>query len=114
MRALLIVCAIALSAFIAFVACTSKSSEAGSCVQESDNACVDYTAAQSAAGKRMCAPAMWHVGERSCPLESRLGACTKKDESRWLYSGPPNGYNRASAAAACTFGGGIFTASPPR
>lgn len=92
--------------------CSNKPGEAGSCLSESNNACTEYSVAQGAAGKRMCDDAHWKVGEKSCPTEHRLGACTSRDGMRWMYSGAPNNYSAASAKSACEFSGGVFAASP--
>src|SRR5262245_41755127 len=90
----------------------STEAEPGSCYRAPDNACVDYGRAQAAAGKRMCSGLKWTTGEKSCPKENRLGACTRaKDQAEWLYGGAPNNYNLSSARSACEFGGGVFTAS---
>lgn len=91
---------------------STKPGEAGSC-RDGDNSCIDYTAAQAAAGKRMCPPARWTAGEKSCPTENRLGACTSKDgAAKWMYGGPPNNFSVASAKSSCEFSGGVFSATP--
>lgn len=101
----------ALFLFVLFAAgCSSKAGEAGSCLSESNNSCTEYTAAQGAAGKRMC-PTAWKA--QSCPTEQRLGACTSRDGTRWMYGGPPNNYSAASAKSACEFSGGVFAATQP-
>ncbi len=94
------------------VGCSAQG-EAGSCHRAHDNACVEYTRPQGAAGKRMCASAglTWTTGEKSCPAPNRVGTCTKKDEGvEVLYGGPPNNFTATTAKSACEFGGGVFAA----
>ena len=105
MRATILFCA------LIACACSSKPGEPGSCHRENDNACVDYSAAQAAAARRMCAGNKWTPGEKACGSANRLGSCTKKDGAEWIYGGPPNNYTAASAKTACDFAGGVF--APP-
>lgn len=94
-------------------AACSKEGEPGSCYRPNDNACVDYDRTQAAAGKRLCSGMTWTPGEKSCPPANRLGSCSKKDGTEWLYSGPPNNYNATSAKSACELGSsGVFTPAP--
>ena len=91
------------------VACSTKG-EPGSCYRAPDNACVEYTREQGAAGKRICSGLTWTAGENTCPKDHRVGTCTKaKDGVEWLFGGPPNNYTAASAKSACEFGGGVFS-----
>lgn len=92
--------------------CSNKPGEAGSCLNESNNSCTEFSPAQGAAGKRMCPATQWRSGAQSCPTDLRLGACTSRDGTRWMYGGAPNNYNAASAKSACEFTGGVFAASP--
>jgi hypothetical protein len=85
--------------------------EPGSCLREKENICIEYTRAQGAAGKRMCA-VTWLAGEKSCPTTSLLGACVKKDGVESFYSGPPNNYGAASAKSKCEWGSGVFRPAP--
>lgn len=91
------------------VACSKQQGEPGSCLRGHDNACVEYTREQAAAGKRMCAGMTWANGANSCPAAGRLGTCTKKDVTEIVYSGAPNNFTAASAKSACEFAGGTFT-----
>jgi hypothetical protein len=96
-----------LLASITLAGCTRT--EPGTCYRERDNVCVEFVAAQAAAGKRMCANAKWTSGAPSCPTAEALGGCTKKDGVEYLYGGPPNNYTAASARSVCEAQGGTFT-----
>lgn len=97
---------------IALAAC-KRDAAPGSCYRTPDNACVEYGRSEAAAGKRLCAGLTWSAGEKSCPVQNRLGTCAKRDEhtTELLYSGPPNNFTPASAKSACEHAGGVFT--PP-
>lgn len=105
------------SAFALFAACSAcagcaKDADPGSCYRARDNACSEYGRAVAAAGKRMCTGFAWRAGASSCPLENRLGLCTKDGRDDILYAGPPNQFTPAAAKSACESGGGHFVAAP--
>jgi hypothetical protein len=90
-------------------ACSEKS-EPGSCYRDKDNACAEYGAAQSAAGKRLCSGMKWTPGAQSCPTANRVGTCVGKNSvAEYLYAGAPNNYSAAGAKSACEASGGAFT-----
>jgi hypothetical protein len=101
--------AFVLVAIGASLASCSKPGEAGSCYREHDNACIEYTPSEGAAGKRLCSGMKWTSGAGSCPSASRVGTCIKATVSEQLYGGAPNNYTPASAKTACEHGSGTFT-----
>ncbi|MDF2695600.1 MAG: hypothetical protein K0S65_3983 [Labilithrix sp.] len=88
----------------------SNETAPGSCFREHDNACVEYTTAQGAAGKRMCSGMKWTAGAATCPTANRLGTCVRGSGTEFLYAGAPNNYNAASAKTACEHDGSRFIA----
>ena len=88
------------------VACEKSDSKPGSCFKPQDNVCIDYDAAQSHAGKRLCVGMQWT--DAPCSATGRLGVCKKQDAASAFYSGAPNNYSPAGAKAACEQGGGIW------
>ena len=95
------------------VACKDDG-EPGSCYRGSENACVEYGQAMGAAGKRLCSSHTWRAGEKSCPMENRLGTCTKEKGTvtEIVYGGAPNNWSVATAKNACEFKGGVFLQAP--
>lgn len=87
-------------------ACSTKPSESGSCFRPQENVCIDYAAAQAAAGKRLCAGLQWNAAP--CRAEQRLGTCAKTDVSEVYYAGAPNNYDAAGAKLACEHASGSW------
>ena len=91
--------------------CSKGSTEPpGSCYRDSDNACTEYGSDKSAAGKRLCTGHRWTTGTNSCPIQGRVGRCSREG-GKWvdhMYSGPPNQFTPEAAKAACETGGGTF------
>jgi hypothetical protein len=91
---------------LGIVACEKADSKPGSCFKPQDNVCIDYAAAQSQAGKRLCAGMPW--SDAPCSPTNRLGLCKKSDGTSAFYSGAPNNYTAAGAKSACEQGGGTW------
>lgn len=96
-----------LSTFALFPAC-NKAETAGSCQREHLNQCIEYGPDRAAAGKRLCNPGVWTSGAGTCPVEARLGSCTRAKEGvvELIYSGPPNRLDAKVAEKSCTDNGG--------
>lgn len=92
---------------VVLAACSKPAGESGSCFRPQDNLCIDYTAAQAAAGKRLCAGLQWNV--TPCPAANRLGTCTKADLVEGYYAGAPNNYDATGAKSACEHDAGKWT-----
>lgn len=94
---------------VLLVACNdTKPAEPGNCYRPQDNQCIEYGAAQAAAGKRLCVGMQWNAG--SCASANRLGICTQSSGKQYFYSGAPNNYSAESAMGACKHAGGTWAA----